>query len=259
MCTRLTDYWEMSVTVHCPSFLPIFHSSKNISQSRPFKKVDVAVVSDTCDEQCTSRSDRYVAIWQQLGSLQSDSVINCVTEWWSSTLLLSWAPALKLWAIAMLWNGPPGLHMILYNDRQTLMSHPDAYNPGFTLEIGYPYPGCSVFLHPSRQMLVCCPTILHYLFLPLLQFSVHQWPYHSALSRHRYWQHRKSANFVKYNWQARPRHSVVDEALCYQTEGGEFETQRRSKSYPRSRYWSPIGLWDVKDPTLSRQSVHRWR
>jgi hypothetical protein len=30
-------------------------------------------------------------------------------------------------------------------------------------------------------------------------------------------------------------------------------------SYPRNRPWKPIGLWDVKDPTLSRQSAHRWR
>jgi hypothetical protein len=29
-----------------------------------------------------------------------------------------------------------------------------------------------------------------------------------------------------------------------------------SKSYPRNRPWRPIGLWDVKDPTLSRQSAH---
>jgi hypothetical protein len=28
-------------------------------------------------------------------------------------------------------------------------------------------------------------------------------------------------------------------------------------SYPRNRPWRPIGLWDVKDPTLSRQSAHR--
>jgi hypothetical protein len=27
------------------------------------------------------------------------------------------------------------------------------------------------------------------------------------------------------------------------------------ESYPRNRPWSPIGLWDVKDPTLSRQSA----
>jgi hypothetical protein len=26
-------------------------------------------------------------------------------------------------------------------------------------------------------------------------------------------------------------------------------------SYPRNRPWRPIGLWDVKDPTLSRQSA----
>jgi hypothetical protein len=28
------------------------------------------------------------------------------------------------------------------------------------------------------------------------------------------------------------------------------------KSYPRNRPWRPIELWDVKDPTLSRQSAH---
>jgi hypothetical protein len=27
------------------------------------------------------------------------------------------------------------------------------------------------------------------------------------------------------------------------------------RSYPRNRPWRPIGLWDVKDPTLSRQSA----
>jgi hypothetical protein len=27
----------------------------------------------------------------------------------------------------------------------------------------------------------------------------------------------------------------------------------------RNRPWRPIGLQDVKDPTLSRQSAHRWR
>jgi hypothetical protein len=29
-------------------------------------------------------------------------------------------------------------------------------------------------------------------------------------------------------------------------------------SYPHDRPWRPIGLLDVKDPTL-RQSAHRWR
>jgi hypothetical protein len=29
--------------------------------------------------------------------------------------------------------------------------------------------------------------------------------------------------------------------------------------YPCNRPWRPIGLWDVEDPTFSRQSVHSWR
>jgi hypothetical protein len=33
----------------------------------------------------------------------------------------------------------------------------------------------------------------------------------------------------------------------------------RIRSYPRNRPWRPIGLWDVEDPTLCRQSAHRWR
>jgi hypothetical protein len=30
------------------------------------------------------------------------------------------------------------------------------------------------------------------------------------------------------------------------------------KSYPHNRLWRSIGLWDVKDPTLYRQSAHKW-
>jgi hypothetical protein len=30
-----------------------------------------------------------------------------------------------------------------------------------------------------------------------------------------------------------------------------------NQSYPRNRPWRPMGLWDVQDPTLSRQSAHR--
>jgi hypothetical protein len=33
----------------------------------------------------------------------------------------------------------------------------------------------------------------------------------------------------------------------------------RVLNYPRNRPWRPIGLWDVEDPTFSRQSIHRWR
>jgi hypothetical protein len=31
------------------------------------------------------------------------------------------------------------------------------------------------------------------------------------------------------------------------------------KSYPCNRPWRPTRQWDVKDPTLSRQSAQRWR
>jgi hypothetical protein len=33
---------------------------------------------------------------------------------------------------------------------------------------------------------------------------------------------------------------------------------KKKKSYPSNRPWRPIRLWDVKDPTLSRQSAHRF-
>jgi hypothetical protein len=29
-------------------------------------------------------------------------------------------------------------------------------------------------------------------------------------------------------------------------------------NYPHYRPWRPVGLYDIKDPTLSRQSAHRW-
>jgi hypothetical protein len=32
-----------------------------------------------------------------------------------------------------------------------------------------------------------------------------------------------------------------------------------SQYYPCNRQWRPIQLWDVEDPTFSRQSAHRWR
>jgi hypothetical protein len=38
-----------------------------------------------------------------------------------------------------------------------------------------------------------------------------------------------------------------------------FRWSQNSKAFPCNRPWRPIGLWDVKDPTLSRQSAHRWR
>jgi hypothetical protein len=37
-----------------------------------------------------------------------------------------------------------------------------------------------------------------------------------------------------------------------------FGKVKKSKAIPRNRPRRPIGLWDVKDLTLSRQSAHRW-
>jgi hypothetical protein len=38
----------------------------------------------------------------------------------------------------------------------------------------------------------------------------------------------------------------------------KITTRLTQKRYPRNRPWSPIGLWDAMDLTLSRQSDHRW-
>jgi hypothetical protein len=37
-----------------------------------------------------------------------------------------------------------------------------------------------------------------------------------------------------------------------------FRPKNVRYSYSRNKPWRPIGLWDVKDPTLSRQSAYRW-
>jgi hypothetical protein len=36
----------------------------------------------------------------------------------------------------------------------------------------------------------------------------------------------------------------------------EYSKSKVKVNLPRNRPWRPIGLWDVKDPTLSRQSAH---
>jgi hypothetical protein len=38
----------------------------------------------------------------------------------------------------------------------------------------------------------------------------------------------------------------------------ERKVRKLRQSYPCNRPWRPIGLWDGKVPTFSRQSVHRW-
>jgi hypothetical protein len=37
------------------------------------------------------------------------------------------------------------------------------------------------------------------------------------------------------------------------------EVSKIKEGYPRNKPWRSMGLWDVKDPTLSIQSAHRWR
>jgi hypothetical protein len=34
---------------------------------------------------------------------------------------------------------------------------------------------------------------------------------------------------------------------------------QQRRSYPCDRPWRPIGVWDLRVPTFSRQSAHRWR
>jgi hypothetical protein len=60
-----------------------------------------------------------------------------------------------------------------------------------------------------------------------------------------------------------PQHPVLKHASVYvpplmsETKFHVHTNNRNmySKSYPCNRPWRPMGLWDVQDPTLSRQSV----
>jgi hypothetical protein len=54
-------------------------------------------------------------------------------------------------------------------------------------------------------------------------------------------------------WQGRPGRKY--QLYNYRSVWG-FGSGSCSKIYPRYRPWRPIGLLDVKDPTLSRQSTH---
>jgi hypothetical protein len=38
-----------------------------------------------------------------------------------------------------------------------------------------------------------------------------------------------------------------------------YKVNDKRESYPYNRPWRPVGLWDVKVPTFSRQSAHRWQ
>jgi hypothetical protein len=43
--------------------------------------------------------------------------------------------------------------------------------------------------------------------------------------------------------------------LLFQVKG----KKKKWQSYPCNRPWRPTWLWDVEDPTFSRQSAHIWR
>jgi hypothetical protein len=64
---------------------------------------------------------------------------------------------------------------------------------------------------------------------------------------------------------SRSRESKASYCTVWETLLGEltlwftFWNANRRNSYPCSRPWRPIGLWDVEGPTLSRESAHRWR
>jgi hypothetical protein len=34
------------------------------------------------------------------------------------------------------------------------------------------------------------------------------------------------------------------------TDNENIKSKKKKRSYPRNRPWRPMGLWDVKDPTL---------
>jgi hypothetical protein len=45
--------------------------------------------------------------------------------------------------------------------------------------------------------------------------------------------------------------------LCYKNKNLHYAS--KMKSYPCNRPRTPIGFWDVEDPTFSRQLAQRWR
>jgi hypothetical protein len=53
--------------------------------------------------------------------------------------------------------------------------------------------------------------------------------------------------------------AVIIYKVCKATRPLRLLVLKKKWSYPRNGPRRPIGLWDVEDPTLSRQSIHRWR
>jgi hypothetical protein len=53
------------------------------------------------------------------------------------------------------------------------------------------------------------------------------------------------------------RAACIDDQLYSHALQSDVKEKRKNESYPRNGPWRPIGLSDVKDPTLSRQSAHK--
>jgi hypothetical protein len=64
------------------------------------------------------------------------------------------------------------------------------------------------------------------------------------------------AAHVNSSWNISKRARVHEIDRLNTTATGCGKAEQKKQSYPRNGPWRPIGLWDVKDPTLSRQSAH---
>jgi hypothetical protein len=162
------------VAVHCSSFI----LSSIRAQSWPLGKVNVPVASHTCDRTVQSSlwSIRYLVTATEMpssGPLQPDPVIKCATEWLTLDITTQLSSCTQT-VIYCCIIGPLGLRMMFNNDWQNRMSHSNGWNPCFIFQREATLTGYSVFLHPSRQMLVVYLVLGHYRFLPHhLQFLIH--------------------------------------------------------------------------------------
>jgi hypothetical protein len=81
----------------------------------------------------------------------------------------------------------------------------------------------------------CCSRLINWTYQPVLSLGMRR--LNPGVSRSTLGRQRTKAHF----WSS---------LLCC------LSTHRSIKRFPRNRPWKPIELWDVKDPTLSRQSTH---
>jgi hypothetical protein len=94
----------------------------------------------------------------------------------------------------------------------------------------------------------------------LLLFNI--WKNSSVLQRKQFYPQERTStqsdrNIQWEGWLRKKRTTNRNEEI---ERAGDREKEGKKKwSYPRNRPWKTIGSSDAKDPTLSRQSAHRWR